>query len=189
MKPTHDQTLPLSVSESANDDDYNPLGIRSIDLLPPGMPELWNRGPIQISVGLILTGHNGVYRSFFDDFAATSLQGALLNIARHEDVYLVYTFSWDGALPAYRFDADWPLMRRGRNAPTPRCPVQRITPWDWQSDPTLFEIRNEPIGFWHSRCFLRVGGRSVEDAQSNWRTCAQVLRPLLRKARLQVKSK
>ena len=161
---------------AANDSDFEHLGVRSCSPSPPGLPEAWRGLQMRVGVGLILTEHNCIYRSFFDEFAVTSVEHAVRRLMESDGVFLCYNFFIAGAVPAFAFDADWPLLRRGSAPPIRRTSVQGDEPWSWCWDRTLFEVRNEPTSPWSSRTYLRVGGRTSTDAVSNWTACARVLR-------------
>jgi hypothetical protein len=161
---------------SANEADFEQLGVRVCAELPQGMPNEWYSLPIRVGVSLILTEGNSLYPSFFDEFAATSVSDAINLLAKNKGIYLCFNFFVAGVIPAFAFDADWPLLRRGNSEPVSRTMVQVDTPWSWCWERSLFEIRNEPISPWTSRPFLRVGGRTAAHAASNWTLCAKAFR-------------
>lgn len=173
----------MSSSSSANDADFDQLGVRECAPLPLGLPKGWYDAPLRVGVGLILTEHNCVHRSFFDDFSVASVPEAIEQLFKCEGVFLCYNFFMDGVVPAFAHDADWPLMRRGSREPTLRTAVQADEPWSWCWDRTLFEIRNEPVTPWSSRTYLRAGGRTSAQATMNWNAAAKVFRPYLRSTR------
>ena len=179
------------LSEYANDPEFEQLGVRDCELLPDGMPRQWYGQPLRVSVGLILTGNNCISRGFFETFVVTSVYGAVGNIVKAEDLNLQYTFSSTITVPLCAYDADWPLLRRGRESRqcNPRGFVQGTEPWTSHWDRTLFEIYRRPFNSdplsgtsrWGGRIYLRVGGRTPENAAADWGKCAKILRSIYRR--------
>lgn len=110
--------------EFRNDEDGTTLITRLGDEFPPG----WRKAGVICSVRLILTEDNCVYRSFFRDFQAPSVDDAVFFVKKGREIFLSYGFAsldpqMDGA-----FEVDWPLSRRGQNAPVarPSCDVKNL---------------------------------------------------------------
>ena len=154
-------------------------GVRFCAGLPEGLPTFWYDAPVLVEVGLVLTEYNCVYGGFSRDFGVNTVADALLRLARDDTVFLQYRFFPRDMSPGYRYDVDWPLLRRGTSAPQPRQIIEDDGPPHW--DETLFEIRNEPLPNQRGRRYLRVGGHTPALAIRNWLACAQVLRPMFRR--------
>jgi hypothetical protein len=168
--------------ESSNDDEFDQLGVRRCERLPAGFPDEWRDLQLSVGVGLILTEWNGVNRSFFDEFAVSSVAGAIAMLTKNHEAFLTYQFFVDEVYPAFKWDADWPLWRRRDSTVVHRSMVQGAQPWVWHGDRTLFEIRREPLRWWTGRLYLRVGGRSQAAAAHTWDECAKPLRHLYRES-------
>lgn len=178
---------------AANDSEFEQLGIRNCQPLPEGMPGPWYDHQLRVSVGLIFTGNNCVSKWFFKTFEVTSIQDAIRNIIKADDINLQYTFSTDTTVPLYAYDADWLLFPNGRQLRkcVPRSPVQDIEPWNDCWDKTVFEIYRKPFDGdplvrslrWGGRVYLRVGGRTPEQAAQCWGQCAKVVRSIYRRVR------
>jgi len=184
--------------ESSNDADYEQLGVRDCEQLPPGLPTQFYVAPVQVGVSLILTEWNCVYRGFFDDFAVSSLPAAVQKLKNSDGVTLCYNFYFSSHVPAFKFDVDASLYNYdfAEKRPFKRTQVQAAEPWHWCWDRTLFEIRYQPLyeDFFNIEPFeegeeidesfdpyageyyLRVGGRTKKDAGENWDLCSRVIK-------------
>src|SRR5262245_41144888 len=134
--------MPLESSDaSANEEDFDQLGVRSCGRVPDGFPNEWRDLSFSVGVGLILTGYNCVYESFFNEYAASSVEQAVAMMVEQHEIPLVYHFFVDGLNPAFAWDADWSLLRRNGSKPAQRQLVQGAEPYRWHWDRTFFEIR------------------------------------------------
>jgi hypothetical protein len=106
---------------------------------------------------------------------------------RHDGILITYTLAAREVIPLLNWDIDWPLTRRGTAAPERRGKVQGDLPWETETDQSLFSIYQHvpSMGFWGAPSYygkpvvrLRVGGRSQEEAISNWYQCARALRTM-----------
>src|SRR6476646_5859697 len=150
--------------EPSNDEEFDELGVRLCERLPPGFPDEWRNLQLRVAVGLVLTEWNGINRSSFDVYSVSSVEEAVATMMRDDSSFLTYQFFVDGVYPAFEWDADWPLWRR-RDSPVVKRPlVQGPEPWLWHADRTLFDIRREPLTPYSGRLYLRVGGRAQVDA-------------------------
>lgn len=163
---------------ASNDDDFESVGNVFCESIPDGLPSEWHDLDLRISVSLILTEYNCVNRSFFTEFAAASIEEAITKLVRNHETFLCYSIMADRMDPAFAYDADWPLLRQGAEVPRKRNLVQGSRPWDWCVERTLFEVRNEQVTPYSSRMYLRVGGRSPDDATLNWMKTAKVIRKI-----------
>lgn len=167
---------------SANSEEFEPLGVMPCERLPAGFPEAWRNLDFHVAVGLILTEFNCVYRAFFKEYAVSSLEAAVAAISTDAGNCLTYEFYVPGVVPAFSWDADWPLLRRGARPPYARAKVQGPEPWVWKADRCFFEIRRSPLSVWTGRPTLRVGGRTWDEATSTWSACARTMRRIYRNA-------
>jgi hypothetical protein len=69
-----------------------------------------------VSVGIVFIEWNGINRAFFDRFAVSSVEEALVNLTICDDVFLLYHFYVEGLYPAFKWDADWPLWGDSLNS-------------------------------------------------------------------------
>jgi hypothetical protein len=184
--------------EASNDSDFSQLGVRECEPIPQGLPPQFYLAPIRVGVSLILTELNCIYSGFFDDFAATSLPDAVRRLKEGDGTTLCYSFFFSDVVPAFKYDVDEPLFDSEEKNPYERTPVQADEPWHWCWDRTLFEIRFEPkyLDFFDMKpiedgdeidpsfdpyageYYLRVGGRTPEEAITNWELCANVIRKI-----------
>lgn len=164
---------------------------RTVRELLPGAPREWLDLPAEIEVQISISEGVSIGRETFDEFRRDSLEEALhlLYGGRHPGLLLHYTVAARGVVPLLGWDADWPLLRRGRDAPSRRDKVQGDVPWEYDSDPSLFSVFQhvQDVGLLQAPCYwaepvvrLRAGGRSPEEAIANWQTCAQALRSMKR---------
>ena len=166
--------------EPSNEEEFDELGVRLCEQLPPGFPDEWRDLQLSVAVGLIFTQWNGINRSFFNVYAVSNVEEAMATMARDDSSFLTYQFFVEGVYPAFEWDADWPLWRRRDSALVKRPLAQVKEPWSWQADRTLFDIRREPLTQYTGRLHLRVGGRSQIAATGAWNECATALRGLHR---------
>ncbi len=154
----------------------------TIDISPP---QEWSEWPTRWELAFDLSTGGSVPPEDYSRFRAESLQEAARYLfdplfrRRH----LRYSLKTDGVLPAYRYDAEWSLLRRGSTGGVRRRrPEQRAKPWDYGADTTLLEIWRQPLTkfTFESRIWLRTGGRTEEDSVRNWLASAQLLRRMYR---------
>jgi len=83
---------------------------------------------------------------------------------------------------------DSPLARKSKTPPIERKKVQGSLPWEAEAETTLLEVYQHikaddpwaigPPYFGEAAIWLRVGGRTPEEAKKNWDRCAKALRSL-----------
>ena len=154
--------------------------------LLPGFPEEWGSQPTEIMVRFTLVEGNCVYGALYDEYARDDMQEAARTVfdPRNRGIFVHYCLQTvEGVVPAIGAYAQWPLRRRGTTGGVwGREAIPGDYPWEYEPDRTLLELWNKPLGAFgfRSRFWLRVGGRTGEDAARNWGTCAKVLRGMLR---------
>ncbi len=152
------------------------------DFVPP---KEWSEWPTRWELAFDLSNGGSVTQEDYSRFRAESLR----EVAQYlfDPVFrrrlLRYSLKTDGVLPAYEYDAEWSLLRRGSTGGVHRRgPEQRTKPWDYGADTTLLEVWRQPLKRFtsESRIWLRAGGRSEKDAIRNWFASAQLLRKMYR---------
>ena len=164
---------------------------RSVASCLPDAPHEWLQLPAELVVGFELSEGACVSRYTFDEYSRDSLED-VLRVAcgpRQDGILIDYTLAAREVIPLLSWDVDWPLTRRGTAAPERREKVQGMLPWETETDLSLLTIyQHVPgTGFWLTPPYfskpvvrLRVGGRSQEEAVSNWYQCARALRAMKR---------
>ena len=142
------------------------------------LPHDWTKWPTRIELAFTLTTGGAVTSEDYSKFRVISLHEAARNLfnRRYSRRLLRYSLKADGFLPAYRYDAEWSLLRRGTTGGVRRRrPEQRTEPWVHGADTTLLEIWRQPLTQYtfESRIWLRAGGRSEKDAIRNWAAAAR----------------
>ena len=145
------------------------------------LPAEWTTWPTRMELAFSLTGGGAVNSEDYSRFKVASLREAarFLFNPRYQRRPLRYSLKTDGFLPAYRFDAEWSLLRRGcTGGVRQRMLEQRLLPWSHGADTTLFEIWRRPITqhTFKSRVWLRTGGRTEEEAVRHWFAVAHQMR-------------
>ncbi len=147
-----------------------------------------------MSVDLDLSEDISVSSDIVAEFSRDTLLEAIRTLyePRHWGLLFSYSLVVLGALPLLEWDVDWPLARRGGDGPTRRGKVQGDLPWEYEANCALLTIYQwaPSIGSaWAPHhCAkpvirLRVGGRTPNEAVSNWLTSAKALRRLRRSLR------
>ena len=111
-----------------------------------------------MGVGLILTEWNGVNRSFFDEFAVSSVAGAIAMLTKNHEAFLSYQFFVDGVYPAFKWDADWPLWRRRDSTLVERQLVQGAQPWSVTGTERSSTFAANPCGGGRDACTYGSAG-------------------------------
>lgn len=166
-------------------------------LLPEAPPE-WHDLPVELFVNFELSEGGCITRGLFEEYKRDSLEDALnvLFEPRVDFMLIGYGLAARGAVPLLAWDVEWPLSRRGKEAPTRREKRQGPYPWQYEASPVLLYVRQyirssnmygTPPAFGEPSIRLRVGGRSPEHAVSNHQQCAKGLRRI--KRRLETKRK
>jgi hypothetical protein len=145
------------------------------------LPGEWRTWPTRIELAFDLSTGGAVTADDYSRFQANSLQEVVrfLFDPTFSRRSLRYSLKADGFLPAYRYDSEWSLLRRGSTGGVRRrVPEQRAEPWSSGADTTLFEIWRRPITMhtFKSRIWLRAGGRTEKDSVRNWIAIAQQMR-------------
>ncbi len=160
----------------------------------PELPESWLSLPVELCVGFSLSEGACLYASIFKEYSRASLKDALemLCSPRIDGIMIQYDLVVRDVIPFLAWDVDWPLSRRGKEAPCKREKVQGVLPWEYHADQTVLSvyqwlpIRNIWAGipyYGEPVVRLKVGGRSQQEAISNWHRCAKALRKLRPQAR------
>jgi hypothetical protein len=155
----------------------------------PDAPKDWQQLPSELVVGFTLSEGACVGGGTFNEYSRDSLEDVLRVVCgpRQDGILIAYTLAAREVIPLLKWDVDWPLSRRGTAAPERREKVQGMLPWETEADQSLLSIYQHVsgTGFWGAPPYfskpvvrLRVGGRSQEEAISNWYQCARALRRL-----------
>ncbi len=150
------------------------------------LPDEWTNWPTRIELAYTLTLGGAVTSDSYSRFRVESLYEAIQYL--FDPVYRRRYFRYslktvEGVLPAYRFDAQWSLLRRGSTGGVwRRQREQRAEPWSCGADTTLLEIWREPLTEYtfKGRLWLRTGGRTKDDAVQNWFASARLFRKMYR---------
>jgi hypothetical protein len=162
---------------------------RASDYLPE-LPKEWHDLPCELVVAFSLSDGAHVGRDTFKHYQRDTLSDALgvLRNGRHDGILIRYQLQTRGVVPFLFWDSDSPLARRGKDEPRERQKVQKGVPWEVDADPTILELYQHltsddpwsagPPYFGEPTIWLRVGGRTKEEADDNWTRCAKALRQL-----------
>lgn len=145
------------------------------------LPREWTEWPTRWELAFDLSTGGAVISEDYSRFRVESLHAAaeFLFDPKFRRRHLRYSLKTDGVLPAYGYDAEWSLLRRGSTGGVRRRrPEQRAKPWIYGADTTLIEVWRQPLTkfTFDSRFWLRVGGRTEKDATRNWIAVARLLR-------------
>ena len=149
------------------------------------LPDEWTNWPTRIDLAYTLTLGSAVTSESYSRFRVESLYEAVRYLfdPYYRRRYFRYSLKTDGFLPAYQYDAEWSLLRRGSTGGVSRRKrEQRVEPWSFGADTTLIEIWREPLTEYtfEGRLWLRTGGRTKDDAVQNWLVSARLLRKVYR---------
>ena len=155
----------------------------------PEAPQGWLHLPAEFAVSFTLSEGACVGGCTFNEYGRDSLEDVLRVVCgpRQEGILIAYTLATREVVPLLDWDVDWPLARRGTAAPERREKVQGMLPWDAEADQSLLSIyqhvpgtgfRFAPPYYSKHVVRLRVGGRSPDEAVSNWYQCARALRTM-----------
>lgn len=158
-----------------------------VKLLLPEAPREWHDLPVELFLDIELSEQGCLSRWLFEEFKRDSFEDALkvLYGPRIDFILIGYGLAVREVVPFVTWDVDWPLSRRGKEAPTPREKVQGAYPWEFETSPALLYIYQHmrsynrygtPPAFGEPLVRLRVAGRSAEDAVANYHQCAKGLR-------------
>jgi hypothetical protein len=168
--------------------EYRPAG----EYLPE-LPEAWFSLPCELVVGFTLSEGAHVSRADFKEYRRDSLADAMKVVKgkRHDGILIRYLLQTRGVVPFLLWDVDWPLARKGKEPAKERQKVQGAMPWEAEADTTLLEVYQHvhtrdpwaigPPYFGEAAIWLRVGGRTPEEANENWDQCAKTLSSLTTK--------
>lgn len=166
----------------------------------PEIPDIWRNLPVELCLDFELSNNACISHLTFREFSRDSLKDALKVVCgpRQDGILIRYLLEVRGAVPMLGWDVDWPLARRGKNPPERREKVQGPAPWDYEANSVILLLYQhmEGIGMWpYAPPFfgepivrLRVGGRTREEAVSNWYKCAKALRKWRREFSAQASS-
>jgi hypothetical protein len=154
----------------------------------PEAPAVWLTLPAELNVDIALSEGACVYGQVFTYYARDSLEEALRVVCgpRQDGILIGYHLAARGVIPLLRWSIDWPLARRGREAPVKRTLVQGAAPWDFETDRTFVSLYQafpgrgqwNPPYFGETTVRLRAAGRTAQEAVTHWHACAAVLRRL-----------
>ena len=119
------------------------------------LPREWTKWPTRIELAFNLTMGGAVTGEDYSRFRVESLYEATRNLFNpaYRRRNFRYSLKADGFIPAYRYDAEWSLLRRGTTGGVRRRrPEQRTEPWSYGADTTLLEIWRQPLTQRHIRC-------------------------------------
>jgi hypothetical protein len=160
---------------AANSASMSELGTMDCLDFPPGFPEdLVRFLPLRIGVSFTLTEWTCVSREMYEQHKVGCLQDSLIHLTRGYEIFLSYSFYSETVTPAWAYNIDWPLRRRGKTdgAITDRSRYG----WDIERSNMFFELRNKPIRPYSSRLMLKTGGRTVAEAVERWERLALAIR-------------
>jgi hypothetical protein len=155
----------------------------------PELPKEWLHLPVELSVDFDMSEGACVTPWLFREYRRNSLK-EVLEVSygpRHDGLLIFYHLVVREVIPLLAWDVDWPLSRRGKDAPYKREKVQGALPWEYHPDQSILTIyqwlpirswKMAPPYFGQPVVRLRVGGRTREEAVVNWHQCARALRKL-----------
>lgn len=165
-------------------------GYKRVSTFLPEAPADWLELPAELCVSFELSEGAAVGESKFREYSRDSLEEALRVLLRGRQwgILIAYTLAVREVVPFIPWEVDWPLARKGETVPSKRERTQGVLPWESENDPSLLSIYQSVrrIGMGTPHCFdepvlrLRAGGRTPEEAESNWHRCAKALRGLKR---------
>ena len=155
----------------------------------PELPKDWLPLPVELCVSFELSENACAPPFIFRDCRRNSLKEALevLYGPRHDGLLICYALVVRKVTPFLAWNVDWPLSRRGKEAPFKRRKVQGTFPWEYHADQTILAVYQwaplrgfelSPDYFAQPTIRLIVGGKSQEEAISNWHKCAKALRKM-----------
>lgn len=155
----------------------------------PNAPADWLDWPAELAVGFGLSEDVCLTPRLYEEFKRATLWDALRVVCgpREEGLLVGYSLAAREIVPLLRWNVDWPLARQGTALPFRRQPVQRDVPWEQRADLRLLTVYQQvgtsartwaPLYFDRPTVRLLVGGRTRDDAVSNWHRCARALRRL-----------
>lgn len=149
------------------------------------LPDDWRGWPTRVELAYTLTLGSAVTTESYSRFRVESLYEAVRYLFDpvYRRRYFRYSLKTDGFLPAYQYDAEWSLLRRGSTGGVSRRKrEQRVESWSFGADTTLIEIWRESLTEYtfEGRLWLRTGGRTKDDAVQNWLVSARLLRKVYR---------
>ena len=153
----------------------------------PELPQEWLHLPVKLNVSFDLSEGFWAPPYIFREYKRNSLKDAVevLYGPRLDGLLIYYFLVVPKMIPLLAWNVDWPLSRRGKDLPYKREKVQGNFPWEYEPDQTLltlyqwaplrgFALSHDPFVAPVTR--LIVGGRTQEEAISNWHQCAKALR-------------
>ena len=158
------------------------------DLLFNECPEAWHAWPCDVEVFFILTPSTCVYRSLYEEYYRNQWREIAETVfaPSNTKIFLGYRVVAAGFIPAFEWFVTWPVQRKGDSSGySRRQNVQGANPFDYESDKTIYAIWNRPNGMYGftQTYMLTVGGRTKDEAASNWEKCVVPFRKILKKVR------
>jgi len=157
----------------------------------PGLPSEWAALPAKINVSFKCSDNCSVIPSMYDYFDRASFIEVLkiVNGERHDGVLLHYSLVSCEAAPLLRWDMDCSLARLYKETYKNREKTSSGDSWEIPADQSLLTLYQflPGVGFSGAPPYygkptvrLKVGGLTKEAANTNWRTCATLLRAINR---------
>lgn len=154
-----------------------------------GLPKTWSDYEVEFNVGFVLSEGACLYREIFKEYQRDNFKEILevLYGPRYDGLLFCYHVVARHTIPFLGWDADWPLLGRGKNQPVKRKKMEGVIPGEYDENCKLLSLYQRfshsvgygtPPYFGKPTVYLRVGGITEEDAIKNWRICANLLRPM-----------
>ena len=165
----------------------------------PHLPEEWRHLPVDLCVTIELSDEACFTPDLLKEFRRTTFTDALAVLygPRVEGITIGYKLVVQDVIPFLPWDVDWSLSRRGKEAPYKQSKVEGTLPWKEYPDQALLTVyqylpsqsiwRFGPLFYGQPSIRLSVGGRSQEEAISNWHRCAKALRKIKSARGLRIK--
>ena len=155
----------------------------SPDEFNDSLPKQWLAWPTHVELAFTLTEGSAVTSDDYGRFRSESLYKAALLLfdPTYRRRHFRYSLKSDGFLPAYRYDAQWSLLRRGSTGGVwRRQREQHAEPCSYGADSTILDVWRQPLTqhTYKSRLWLRTGGRTEAEAVRTWETAARAFRQL-----------
>jgi hypothetical protein len=170
-------------------DSYPFPTFKTVSEYIPVAPEEWGNLPAEIEVAIGLSDGAGVNRESYEEYGTDSIEKAVSQVKspRVPGYLFHYRLIVKGVTPLCPYEVDWPLSRRGKQAPYKKEKIQSQVPWDMITSSRLVSIYQD-ARYVSSTCSLAyfdeptvrlvVAGRSPENAISNWVSIAKYLRSI-----------
>ena len=158
----------------------------------PEAPAEWLALPAEIDLSIGLSEWGGVNWSVFEHYRRESLEAVVATLFAPRPRYILLNYHLEAreVVPLARYEVNWPLLRRGKQAPyRRRSKVQGTAPWEEEANPRLMTLYQKasiyersltPHPFEEPVVRLVVAGLDPEQAIRNWYRVARALRAMKR---------